>query len=157
MLSGMTDGGRALEFAFDCTLNMYQRLLQSYTADADRYDEMLAADGGLRPHWRTLIDQLENLSPEMMRRRADEVRDAIASDGMTYNVYADPQGVSRPWELDLLPQIVAADEWQQLSAGVAQRARLLNAVLGDLYGPQHLISEGLLPAELVFGHNNFLW
>jgi len=136
---------------------MYQRLLQSYTADADRYDEMLAADGRLRPHWRTLIDQLENLSPEMMRRRADEVRDAIASDGMTYNVYADPQGVSRPWELDLLPQIVAADEWQKLSAAVAQRARLLNAVLEDLYGEQHLLAEGLLPPALVFGQHGYLW
>ncbi|WP_034295408.1 circularly permuted type 2 ATP-grasp protein [Herbaspirillum sp. RV1423] len=136
---------------------MHQRLLQSYTADADRYDEMLAADGRLRPHWRTLIDQLENLSPEMMRRRADEVRDAIASDGMTYNVYADPQGANRPWELDLLPQIVAADEWQKLSAAVTQRARLLNAVLGDLYGQQHLLAEGLLPPALVFGQHGYLW
>lgn len=76
---------------------------------------------------------------------------------MTYNVYADPKGADRPWELDLLPHVIAADEWQQLSAGIAQRARLLNAVLADLYGPQRLISAGLLPAELVFGHNNFLW
>jgi uncharacterized circularly permuted ATP-grasp superfamily protein len=53
--------------------------------------------------------------------------------------------------------VLAADEWQHLSAGIAQRARLLNAVLADLYGPQRLIKEGLLPAELVFGHNNFLW
>jgi uncharacterized circularly permuted ATP-grasp superfamily protein/uncharacterized alpha-E superfamily protein len=136
---------------------MYQRLLQSYTADADRYDEMLAADGRLRPHWRTLVDQLENLTPEMMRRRAEEVREAIASDGMTYNVYADPQGANRPWELDLLPQIVAADEWRSLSAAVAQRARLLNAVLGDLYGDQQLLADGLLPPALVFGQHGYLW
>ena len=56
-----------------------------------------------------------------------------------------------------MPHVLAAEEWQQLSAGIAQRARLLNAVLADLYGPQRLIKEGLLPAELVFGHNNFLW
>lgn len=140
-----------------CFQFMYQRLLQSYTADADRYDEMLAADGSLRPHWRTLIDQLENLSPDMMRRRAEEVRDAIASDGMTYNVYADPQGANRPWELDLLPQIVAADEWRMLSAAVQQRARLLNAVLGDLYGEQTLLGEGLLPPALIFGQHGYLW
>lgn len=136
---------------------MYQRLLDSYPAEAGRYDEMLAPDGSLRPHWRTLIDQLESLSPEMLRRRADEVRDAIASDGMTYNVYADPQGVNRPWELDLLPQIVAADEWQSLAAGVSQRARLLNAVLGDMYGAQQLLAEGLLPPALVFGQHGYLW
>ena len=135
---------------------MHQRLLESYAPGSDRYDEMLQADGRLRPHWRTLIDQLENLSPEMLRRRASEVRDAIASDGVTYNVYADPKGANRPWELDLLPHIVAADEWQFLAKAVAQRARLMNAVLADLYGEQALLSEGLLPPALVFGQHGYL-
>jgi uncharacterized circularly permuted ATP-grasp superfamily protein/uncharacterized alpha-E superfamily protein len=136
---------------------MYRRLLESYPAEADRYDEMLEAGGRLRPHWRTLIDQLEGLSPEILRHRAREVREAIAADGVTYNVYADPQGANRPWELDLLPQIISADEWQTLSAAVTQRARLLNAVLADLYGPQTLLSEGLLPPALVFGQHGYLW
>jgi uncharacterized circularly permuted ATP-grasp superfamily protein len=96
---------------------------------------MLAADGRLRPHWRTLIDQLENLSPEMLRRRANEVRDAIASDGVTYNVYADPKGANRPWELDLLPHLVSSDEWDFLERAVSQRARLMNGLLADIYGP----------------------
>lgn len=81
----------------------------------------------------------------------------IQENGVTYNVHADPKGADRPWELGLLPHVIPADEWQWLSAGIAQRARLLNALLADLYGPQRLIREGLLPAELVFGHNNFLW
>ncbi|MGB7192673.1 MAG: circularly permuted type 2 ATP-grasp protein [Collimonas pratensis] len=136
---------------------MYRRLLESYPAEADRYDEMLEAGGRLRPHWRTLIDQLEDLSPEVLRRRAREVREAIAADGVTYNVYADPQGANRPWELDLLPQIISAEEWQTLSASVIQRAKLLNAVLADLYGPQTLLSEGLLPPALVFGQHGYLW
>ncbi|AMP01682.1 A circularly permuted ATPgrasp family protein [Collimonas arenae] len=136
---------------------MYRRLLESYPAEADRYDEMLEPGGRLRPHWRTLIDQLEDLSPEILRRRAREVREAIAADGVTYNVYADPQGANRPWELDLLPQIISAEEWQTLSAAVTQRARLLNTVLADLYGPQTLLSEGLLPPALVFGQHGYLW
>ena len=93
---------------------------------------------------------------QLVQRQALLARQ-IQENGVTYNVYADPKGADRPWELDLLPHVIAADEWQHLSAGIAQRARLLNAVLADLYGPQRLISEGLLPAELVFGHNNFLW
>ncbi|HEX5844350.1 MAG TPA: circularly permuted type 2 ATP-grasp protein, partial [Pseudomonas sp.] len=72
-------------------------------------------------------------------------------------VYADPDGADRPWELDLLPNLIPAEEWQRIAAGVAQRATLLNRVLADIYGPQKLIADGLLPAELVFGHNNFLW
>jgi uncharacterized circularly permuted ATP-grasp superfamily protein len=93
---------------------------------------------------------------QLVQRQALLTRQ-IQENGVTYNVYADPKGADRPWELDLLPHVIAADEWARLSAGIAQRARLLNAVLADLYGPQRLIAEGLLPAELVFGHNNFLW
>ena len=92
--------------------------------------------------------------PQLAQRQALLTRQ-IQENGVTYNVYADPKGADRPWELDLVPHVLAAEEWQQLSAGIAQRARLLNAVLADLYGPQRLIKEGLLPAELVFGHNNF--
>lgn len=136
---------------------MYRRLLENYPTEADRYDEMLAPDGELRPHWRTLIDQLQHMTPELLRRRAREVREAIAADGVTYNVYADPQGATRPWELDLLPQIIAEDEWHALSAAVAQRATLLNAVLADVYGPQTLLAEGLLPPALIFGQHGYLW
>lgn len=135
---------------------MHQRLLESYPVSGDRYDEMLQADGSLRPHWRTLIDQLENLSPEMLRRRANEVREAITTDGVTYNVYADPKGANRPWELDLLPHLVAGEEWQFLEQAVAQRARLMNAVLADIYGDQSLLREGLLPPALVFGQHGYL-
>ncbi|MBP0600302.1 circularly permuted type 2 ATP-grasp protein [Herbaspirillum sp. LeCh32-8] len=135
---------------------MHQRLLESYPVSSDRYDEMLLADGRLRPHWRTLIDQLENLSPEMLRRRANEVRDAIASDGVTYNVYADPKGANRPWELDLLPHLVSSEEWGFLSRAVDQRARLMNAVLADIYGEQSLIAGGLLPPALLFGQHGYL-
>jgi uncharacterized circularly permuted ATP-grasp superfamily protein len=109
----------------------------------------------LRAHWRRLFDQcsaarLRNwCSARLLARQIHE-------NGVTYNVYADPKAPIA-LELDLLPHVIAADEWEQLSAGIAQRARLLNAVLADLYGPQRLIAEGLLPAELVFGHNNFLW
>lgn len=136
---------------------MYRRLLENYPIETDRYDEMLSPDGELRPHWRALIDQLQHLTPEMLRRRAREVRDAIAADGVTYNVYADPKGATRPWELDLLPQVIAAEEWQHLSAAVAQRATLLNAILADVYGPQTLLAEGLLPPALIFGQHGYLW
>ena len=56
-----------------------------------------------------------------------------------------------------LPFVLPAAEWRAIEAGVAQRARLLNALLADLYGPQRLLAEGLVPAELPFGHPNYLW
>jgi uncharacterized circularly permuted ATP-grasp superfamily protein/uncharacterized alpha-E superfamily protein len=130
--------------------------LAHYEPSDSRYDEML---GGRVPrsHWRAFLAHLATLSPETLLRRSEFVSDAIASDGVTYNVYADPKGVSRPWELDLLPFILPADEWRQIEAAVAQRARLLDAVLRDLYGPQTLLAEGLIPPALVFGQRSFLW
>jgi uncharacterized circularly permuted ATP-grasp superfamily protein/uncharacterized alpha-E superfamily protein len=91
------------------------------------------------------------------RRATEFTRRMIVENGITYNVYADSQGRDRPWILDPLPYLVTAQEWQTIEAGVAQRARLLNAVLADLYGKQELLAQGALPAELPFGHPNFLW
>jgi uncharacterized circularly permuted ATP-grasp superfamily protein/uncharacterized alpha-E superfamily protein len=81
----------------------------------------------------------------------------IVENGITYNVYADAQGRDRPWILDPLPYLVSAEEWKTIESGVAQRARLLNALLADLYGPQTLLARGALPPEIPFGHPNFLW
>jgi len=132
-------------------------LLDRYPRTTGTYHELLDDTGLVRPHWQRLLDQLQRNTPAQLVQRQALLARQIQENGVTYNVYADPKGADRPWELDLLPHVIAADEWQQLSAGIAQRGRLLNAVLADLYGPQRLISEGLLPAELVFGHNNFLW
>jgi len=132
-------------------------LLDRYPLTTGTYHELLDDSGAVRPHWRRLFDQLQRSTPAQLIQRQALLARQIQENGVTYNVYADPKGADRPWELDLLPHVIDVQEWKLLSAGIAQRARLLNAVLADLYGPQRLISEGLLPAELVFGHNNFLW
>ncbi len=112
----------------------------------------------MRAHWRPLIDRLRaDESPDAVRRSLELTRRLIVENGVTYNVYADPQGADRPWALDSLPFVLPAAEWQAIEAGVAQRARLLNAVLADIYGPQRLLAEGHIPAELPFGHPNYLW
>jgi uncharacterized circularly permuted ATP-grasp superfamily protein/uncharacterized alpha-E superfamily protein len=132
-------------------------LLDHYPLSAGTYHELLDDSGAVRAHWQRLFDHLQRSTPAQLAQRQALLTRQIQENGVTYNVYADPKGADRPWELDLLPHVIAAHEWQHLAAGIAQRARLLNALLADLYGPQTLIREGLLPAELVYGHNNFLW
>ncbi|MVW76642.1 circularly permuted type 2 ATP-grasp protein [Pseudomonas xionganensis] len=132
-------------------------LLADYPLNPGAYHELLDADGQVRPHWQQLFDRLQRSSPAQLAQRQALLARQIQENGVTYNVYADPDGADRPWELDLLPNLIPAEEWQQIATGVAQRADLLNAVLADLYGPQQLLADGLLPAELVFGHNNYLW
>ena len=80
----------------------------------------------------------------------------IREHGITYNVYADAQGVHRPWEVDPIPLVLPADEWATIAAGIEQRADLLNRVLGDLYGPQTLMKGGSIPPSVIFGHRGFL-
>ncbi len=125
--------------------------------DLRRYDE-LNIDGAMRPHWRALLQRLRaDESPDTVRRSLELTRRLIVENGVTYNVYADPQGADRPWALDPLPFVLPAAEWRVIEAGVAQRARVLNALLQDLYGPQRLLAEGFVPTELPFGHPNYLW
>jgi uncharacterized circularly permuted ATP-grasp superfamily protein/uncharacterized alpha-E superfamily protein len=136
---------------------MPRNLIATYPKKTDRFDEMLAEDGELRPSWQPFIEHLNTATPEQMRHRTSYVRRRIQENGVTYNVYADPKGTDRPWELDPLPLLLSSTEWQEISSAVTQRARLLNAVLGDLYGEQTLLKDGTLPPALVYGHNGYLW
>lgn len=131
-------------------------LLAAYRPPRGVYDELVDADGSLRPQWREFVELLEALGTDELDRRWQQARRLIHEHGVTYNVHGDPEGRDRRWELDALPLVVRHAEWAALSAGLVQRARLLDAILADLYGPQWLLRDGLLPAELVFAHPGFL-
>ncbi|HEX4023267.1 MAG TPA: circularly permuted type 2 ATP-grasp protein [Steroidobacteraceae bacterium] len=132
--------------------------LAGYQPDERRYDELLDGGGTVRAHWQPLMARLT--APgirDSTHRYLQLTRRLIAENGVTYNIYADPQGADRPWTLDPLPLVLTAPEWAQIEQGVAQRARVLNELLADLYGPQRLLAEGLVPPQIPFGHPNFLW
>jgi len=135
---------------------MSRELLAEYPQATDRFDELFEAPHTPRAHWRPLIEQLAAWPAERTRERLHSVHDQVRENGVTYNVYADPQGADRPWELDLLPMILPEEEWGRIEAGIVQRATLLNKVLLDVYGEQRLLNEGLLPPALVFGHAGYL-
>ncbi|MEQ8746284.1 circularly permuted type 2 ATP-grasp protein [Pyruvatibacter sp.] len=132
------------------------QLLRSYHPIDGTVDEMLDASGQIRPHWRGIIDGLAQLGPQMRSWRWDTARKLIRENGITYNIYGDPQGLRRPWGLDFIPLVLSAQEWTGIEAGLKQRARLLNAIARDVYGEQRLIKEGVLPASLMLGNPHFL-
>ena len=119
------------------------------------YDELRDGDG-LRPQWRRFFEQLGADGLADLDNRVHSAARQIRDNGTTYNVYADANGQSRPWSMDILPFILDETEWQQIEQGVAQRASLLNAMLADLYGERRLLNKGLLPPALVFGHPGYL-
>src|SRR6266446_2671235 len=135
---------------------MPRELLDAYPPATARYDEMLEAALTPRPHWRQMVDELTATSPELMRDRLKSVQRQVREDGVTYNVHADPHGADRPWDLDVLPLILPHGEWAQIEAAVAQRARLLDRILEDVYGEQLLLMKGLLPPALVYAHAGYL-
>ena len=135
---------------------MLSHLLSGYSALDDRYDELLSGSGAPRPHWDAFLRS-------MAAREGLEISDTLSlmereirENGITYNVYADPQGADRPWEVDPLPLLLSAGEWEQIETGIAQRADLLNRVLGDIYGAQDLLRSGAIPPAVIFGHSGFL-
>lgn len=124
---------------------------------AERFDEVIGPEGQPRRHWERLAQVTVSTESTELVRRARAIRRAVEQDGVTYNVHGDPKGTDRLWEVDMLPLIIGPEEWRFLSAAVQQRARLLNAVLADLYGPGLLIKRGLIPPAIIYGHHNFLW
>ena len=116
---------------------------------------MCAVPGTLRPHWERYIGSLSGLRDEDLAHRWETAQRRIRENGVTYNVYGDPLGMDRPWSLDAIPLLISASEWRSMETGLIQRARLLNRVLADLYGPQRLLLDGHLPPALVFGNPNF--
>jgi uncharacterized circularly permuted ATP-grasp superfamily protein/uncharacterized alpha-E superfamily protein len=120
------------------------------------HDEMVTGQGGVRPQWQTLLSAINGLPGNGLAERTDNARKLLAEDGALYNAYADPRGTGRQWQFDLLPVIVTAEEWDGIEEGLQQRARLLNAILTDIYGRQRLLHEGLLPPALIFANPDFL-
>ena len=121
------------------------RLLQDYRPAAGVHDEVAAPGGRPRPHCEPLVRSLEALGRHELASRWESAKRAIRDNGVTYNVYGDPQGVDRPWTLDMMPLLIAPAEWSRIEGALLQRSRLLNLILADLYGPQRLLHDGLLP------------
>jgi uncharacterized circularly permuted ATP-grasp superfamily protein/uncharacterized alpha-E superfamily protein len=114
------------------------------------------APANLYPEWSRFFNFLGSGGFEDLNHRKANLQRQIRDNGVTYNVYADANGPQRPWSLDLFPLILSAQDWAQIEIGVRQRARLLERIMADVYGPQQLLELGLLPAALVQGHPGYL-
>lgn len=136
--------------------DMKSELAADYAPNPTMYDEMVDRNGQLRPHWRPYLDALGRFDPSAIERILNTAQRMIRDHGVGYSGYEPKLTATHPWRLDPAPLLIAPDEWQALEFGLCQRARLLNAVVQDIYGEQTLLRQGQLPAALVHGNENFL-
>ena len=112
--------------------------------DRAAYDEMVDGHGGVRPHWRGVLGALSGLDSML----AERVR--------RLGLAAEEEGAAPTWRCDPVPLPLTAREFAGLEAGLSQRARLLEAMLQDLYGPQSMLESGALPPALVHANPAYL-
>lgn len=130
--------------------------LWHYETLPGHFDEVVGVTGKMQPAWHKLIGSLEAMGVAELDRRWEQGQRLIHENGVTYNIYDDAGGLNRPWNLDAIPFVIDSKDWAHIEAAIEQRAELLNRVLLDLYGPQQLFADGLLPPELLFANNGFL-
>lgn len=127
-----------------------------YVPKPGHFDEFRAADGDIRPLWQQWLPLLGPEPGTALRAADDAGRRAVIEQDVSMNVYADGKSGARPWPLDAVPMLLGAEDWATITAGLRQRARLFNALLQDLYGPQRLLKSAVLPATLAMANPHFL-
>ena len=131
-------------------------LFQQFLNSGYDYEALLDSDESLRPHWETFFQSFNHLGYNEINGRHNALLRLLRENGVTYNIYGDPDGLNRPWELDMLPFLISKQEWDVVETGLTQRAELFNLILKDIYGERRLMKQGLLPMELIYRHSGFL-
>jgi uncharacterized circularly permuted ATP-grasp superfamily protein len=119
------------------------------------YNEMIAADESVRPHYAAFADWLRETPPERIaqaRHAADLLFHRV---GITFAVYGEDAGTERLIPFDIVPHVIPGERWDRLAAGLRQRVTALNRFLHDIYHDQEILEAGKIPREDVNGNSQF--
>ncbi|WP_176083811.1 circularly permuted type 2 ATP-grasp protein [Martelella sp. HB161492] len=118
-------------------------------------DEMVDAEGNMRPVWKPFLDALQAMSGDELAERFARADRYLRDAGVFYRAYDGQEG-PRAWPFSHIPVLIDAGEWEMLSEGLKQRADLLEAMMADFYGENRLVQEGFLPPSLIAANSEFL-
>src|ERR1700685_1631237 len=119
------------------------------------YDEMFISRDVARAHYQALQRTLLRLDPEELRRSQQAADLTFLHEGITFTVYGSKEGTERIFPNDLIPRIIPATEWAKIEKGLTQRLTALNLFLRDIYHEGRILSEGIVPRELIYSCKHF--
>jgi uncharacterized circularly permuted ATP-grasp superfamily protein/uncharacterized alpha-E superfamily protein len=131
-------------------------LTAGYRSAVSGFDELMTPSGVIKAQWLPFLEELSALDPATRLARMENLNTRVRETGIAYDLFSDPASIAQPWRVDLVPLLIPPDEWRELERGLIQRARLFEAVLADLYGPQRLLATGAIPHQLVFSDPAYL-
>ncbi|MFT5421577.1 MAG: putative circularly permuted ATP-grasp superfamily protein [Candidatus Endobugula sp.] len=118
------------------------------------YDEACQQSGQLSQHWQSLLESLNSLGVDNLNKRQSKTQRILRDDGATYKAYDESQ--EHTWGLDPIPFLLDNNTWQPIEEGLLQRTALFDLLLKDIYGPQQLLRQGVIPPETIFANSGFL-
>ena len=121
----------------------------NYSLEPSIYDEMFLPEGDPRPEAQILYEALTQMSGQDLAAIQGRVNRTFSSESISFTVYGDAEAEERIIPVDPIPRVIQADDWAALSQGLEQRVRALNNFLEDIYGPARIISDGVIPSEMI--------
>uniref|UniRef100_UPI00115D1670 circularly permuted type 2 ATP-grasp protein n=1 Tax=Changchengzhania lutea TaxID=2049305 RepID=UPI00115D1670 len=131
-------------------------LFSSYDRLPDTWDEMYSNQTKLRSQYELINNYLRNTSSEVIFKKEELSKQLFMSQGVTFTVYNDNEGIEKIFPFDIVPRIITALEWDKIDRGIKQRIKVLNLFIKDIYHDQFIIKDGIISADLIYSCPNFL-
>ncbi len=131
-------------------------LFSSYDTLPKTWDEMYNDSAAFRSQYEGFIKYLEKTSPEKLTKKEDLSKQLFMSQGVTFTVYNDNEGIEKIFPFDIVPRIITSKEWTKIETGIKQRLKALNLFIKDIYNEQFIIKDGIISADLIYSCPNFL-
>jgi len=130
-------------------------LLKGYKTE-DFHDEMMDADGTVRPWYQLFNEKISTLATQEIIDRQYAAERSFMFRGVTFNVYKEGEGIEKIFPFDIIPRIINYDEWNVIDRGLQQRISALNTFIHDVYNDQKIIKDGVVPREIIESSAGFL-
>lgn len=131
-------------------------LFSSYNLLPKTWDEMYISNNDIRSQYDIINAYLKSTSPEILFKKEELSKQLFMSQGVTFTVYNDDEGIEKIFPFDIIPRIITAKEWDKIDRGIKQRLKALNLFIKDIYHDQFIIKDGIIPADLIYSCPNFL-